>query len=145
MYKVHTKYSLGWSWYMLVKVFQFTVQTSMYSLSRDCISTYNNIVQDLLETTFHCTYYLVQPVTIQGTSELEVRTRLHLSSLCLRLCKLHPASNSCVPLNRDRLYKVICTVKRRFKEVLYDSMVCTKYVQVCTVFIPSMCKYILCS
>ncbi len=76
-------------------------------------------------------------------SKLEsVCKRLHFASLCLLLCKLHPASNSCVPLNRDRLYKVVCTVKCRFKAVLYDSMVCTKYVQDLLWMIE--CMYMVC-
>ncbi len=83
------------------EVFQFKVQTSMCSV-------------------------VTRAVSVQLES---VRKCLHLPSVCLRLCKLHPVSNSYVSLNRDRLYKVVCTVKCRFKAVLYDSIVCTKYVQ----------------
>jgi hypothetical protein len=49
---------------------------------------------------------------------------------------LIPASISCVPLNRDRLYKVVCTLNCWFKAVLYDSIVCTDTARVTTEYIP---------
>jgi hypothetical protein len=47
-----------------------------------------------------------------------VRQRLHVASLCLGLL---PASISCVPVNHDSLCKVVCTVTRQYKLVLYNS------------------------
>ncbi len=48
---------------------------------------------------------------------------------------LIPAPNSCLLLNHDLLYKVVCTVKCRFKAVLYDSIVCTDTARVTTEYI----------
>ncbi len=114
-YQVHTKYIPS-------EVFQFKVQTSMYSVVTRAVSLHTMLsYSTALNRALHGTYHLVlQPVKIQHmNSKLEsVRKRLHLPSLCLFLCKLHPVSNLCVPLNRDRLYKVVCTVKCQFKAVM---------------------------
>ncbi len=43
----------------------YSVHTCVYEY---ILGTYNAIVQDRLEPTFHGTYHLVQPVTIQGNT-----------------------------------------------------------------------------
>ncbi len=55
-----------------------------------------------------------------------VATQLSLvASKSADLYLLSLATNSCVPLNRDQSYKVVCTVTRQYKVVLYYSIVCT--------------------
>jgi hypothetical protein len=152
VYSVHTitwdfwDFSLGLFTGTFVKssscprTFMNTVRTCMYTLSFTTNPVHTWYIP-CYSTVLPCTDIsrYIPPCTTghdsEGTHEFEAGCSLQRRRHKLGKCRRLRTVNSCAPLNRDRLYKVVCTVKCRYKAVLYYSMVCTDTARVTTEYI----------